>query len=182
MSYYGKKWLIGGLPTGLIMRSTPGNGRYTVVFEREFASLEEIEAVNWAQPAIEYIGTGNAPPGLPEGYGFEVADIQYQNNTRSYHVILKTASQYLGDVTGYQDQIAELESEAAEKDSTISSQASQLQEQAAALSQQTATLQEQASTIADQAATIAELESSGGGAAITSQLEEAYTEGVESNG
>ena len=37
-------------------------------------------------------------------------------------------------------------------------------------------------TITEQAATIQELEQSGGGAAITEQLEAAYQEGVESNG
>ena len=118
MSHYGKRWTIDGLPTGLIMRSVPGNGKYTVVFEREFASLEQIEAVNWAKPTIEYIGPHASEPGLPEGYGFVVDDIQYQSDLKTYHVVLQTASQYLGDVTGYQDQIAELESAAAEKDGT----------------------------------------------------------------
>lgn len=182
MSLYGKRWLIDGLTAGMIMRSVPGNGQYTVVFEREFASLEQIEAVNWAKPTVEYIGPHGSEAGLPEGYGFEVADIRYQNSSRSYQVILKTASQYLGDVTGYQDQIAQLEAAAEEKDDTISAQASQIQEQTAALQEKEATITEQAATIQDQAATIEELESSGGGAVITQQLEAAYQEGVESNG
>lgn len=161
MSLYGKKWLIDGLPAGIIMRSNPSNGRYTVVFEREFASLEQIEAVNWDKPTVEYIGPHGSEDGLPEGYGFEVEDIRYRSSTKSFDVILKTASQYLGDVTGYQDQIDQLEAASAEKDDTISAQASQIQEQTAA---------------------IEELESSGGGAVITQQLEAAYQEGVESNG
>ncbi len=91
------------------MRSNPANGRYTVVFEREFASLEQIEAVNWDKPTVEYIGPHGSEDGLPEGYGFEVEDIRYRSSTKSFDVILKTASQYLGDVTGYQDQIDQLE-------------------------------------------------------------------------
>ena len=131
MSLYGKRWLIDGLTAGMIMRSVPGNGQYTVVFEREFASLEQIEAVNWAKPTVEYIGPHGSEAGLPEGYGFEVADIQEQQET---------------------------------------------------ISEQTAALQEKEATITEQAATIQELEQSGGGAAITEQLEAAYQEGVESNG
>lgn len=182
MSLYGKKWLIDGLPAGIIMRSNPANGRYTVVFEREFASLEQIEAVNWDKPTVEYIGPHGSEDGLPEGYGFEVEDIRYRSSTKSFDVILKTASQYLGDVTGYQDQIDQLEAATAEKDDTISAQASQLQEQKETISEQTAALQEKEATITEQAATIQELEQSGGGAAITEQLETAYQEGVESNG
>lgn len=182
MSLYGKKWLIDGLPAGIIMRSNPSNGRYTVVFEQEFASLEQIEAVNWDKPTVEYIGPHGSEDGLPEGYGFEVEDIRYRSSTKSFDVILKTASQYLGDVTGYQDQIDQLEAASAEKDDTISAQASQIQEQTAALQEKEATITEQAATIQDQAATIEELESSGGGAVITQQLEAAYQEGVESNG
>lgn len=177
-----KKWIIDGLPAGIIMRSNPSNGRYTVVFEREFASLEQIEAVNWDKPTVEYIGPHGSEDGLPEGYGFEVEDIRYRSSTKSFDVILKTASQYLGDVTGYQDQIDQLEAASAEKDDTISAQASQIQEQTAALQEKEATITEQAATIQDQAATIEELESSGGGAVITQQLEAAYQEGVESNG
>ena len=161
MSFYGKKWLVSGLPTGLIMRSVPENGRYTVVFEREFVSLEQIEAVNWAQPAVECVGASENGPGLTEGYGFTVEDIQYDSRVKAYHVVLRTAGQHLGDVTGYQDQITQLERASAEKDKTITAQAA---------------------TIQSQTEQIKALESSGGGAAITAKLEAAYTEGVESNG
>lgn len=187
MSHYSKRWTIDGLPTGLIMRSVPGNGKYTVVFEREFVSLEQIEAVNWAKPTIEYIGPHASEPGLPEGYGFVVDDIQYQSGLKTYHVVLQTASQYLGDVTGYQDQIAELESAAAEKDSALAEQATQLQEQADVLTAQQAVIedqatqiQEQASTIEGQAATIQELQEAGTAAALEADLDAAYEEGVNS--
>lgn len=182
MSFYGKRWMIDGLPVGLIMRSAPSNGRYTVVFEREFASLEQIEAVNWAQPTVEYIGPHGNEAGLPEGYGFTVEDIQYESGTKAYRVVLKTASQYLGDVTGYQDQVAELELTVTDQAAVIQSQTVTIERQESTIQEQTGTISEQECTILEQAATIAELENSGGGAVITSQLEAAYMEGVESNG
>ena len=100
MSLYGDKFKIGGLSCGLVLRGG-ANGEYRVVFEREFASLEQIEALNWDPPAIE----GECI--LPAGYGFTVKDIQYSAATRSYHVVLQVGTQYLGDVTGYQAQVTE---------------------------------------------------------------------------
>lgn len=173
MSYYGKEWLIDGLPTGLIMRNSPGNGCYVVVFEREYATLEQIEAINWAKPTIQYIGTHGNEQGLPEGYGFEVTAIEYYSGTKSYSVKIKTASQYLGDVTGYQDQIAVLENSAAEKDSVIAEQAAQLQDQEDVLTAQQAVIE-------DQAATIQELQEAGTAADLEAELDAAYVEGVNS--
>ena len=102
MSLYGDKFKIGGLSCGLVLRGG-ANGEYRVVFEREYASLEEIEALNWDPPTIE----GECI--LPAGYGFTVKDIQYSASTRSYHVVLQVGTQYLGDVTGYQAQVTELQ-------------------------------------------------------------------------
>lgn len=203
MSLYSRNWKIDGVQAAFIMRGVR-NGSYLVLFEREFAELPQIEAINWAKPTIEHTNPRSSNElGLPEGYGFEVERITYDSTARSYTVEVRVATQYLGDVTEYQDQISQLESAAAEKDNTISAQASQLQEkeatiteqaaaiqekeatiteQTAALQEKEATITEQAATIQDQAATIEELESSGGGAVITQQLEAAYQEGVESNG
>lgn len=106
MGLYGVCARIDGVPCGLIMRDPAANGKYRVVFERERTSIEQIEAINWAAPSIE------AKEGkvclLPEGYGFEMVRITYDSNVRSYTVELKTAQQYLGDVTGYQAQVEEL--------------------------------------------------------------------------
>ena len=44
MSLYGDKFKIGGVSCGLILRGA-ANGEYRVVFEREYASLEQIEAI-----------------------------------------------------------------------------------------------------------------------------------------
>ena len=41
MSLYGEKFKIGGLSCGLVLRGS-ANGEYRVVFEREYASLEQI--------------------------------------------------------------------------------------------------------------------------------------------
>ena len=45
MSAFGKRWMIDGVPAGPINRHYPSNGQYTVIFEREYASLEQIAAL-----------------------------------------------------------------------------------------------------------------------------------------
>ena len=147
MSLYGSSVKIDGVPCGLVMRGA-GNGQYLAVFERELATLEQVEAVRWEQPAIE----GDCI--LPVGYGFTVSDIRYSAATRSYTVVLQVAEQYLGDVTGYQAQVAQLES----------------------------TVARQQEEIREKDDTIAQLESAGGDGTLKAELEAAYEEGVESNG
>ena len=146
MSLYGSSIRIDGIPCGLVMRGS-GNGQYLVVFERELASLEQVEAIHWDKPSIE----GESI--LPVGYGFVVSDIRYTAATRSYTVVLQVGEQYLGDVTGYQSQVAELES----------------------------TVARQQEEIRQKDDTIAQLESEGS-QALKEELETAYEEGVESNG
>ena len=147
MSLYGNKIQIDGVSCGLVMRGSV-NGQYLVVFERELATLEQVEAIHWEQPTIE----GDCI--LPTGYGFTVSDIRYSAATRSYTVVLQVGEQYLGDVTAYQSQVAQLES-------TVAQQRAELQEK-------------------DE--TIAQLESAGGDGTLKAELEAAYEEGVESNG
>lgn len=101
MSLYSKTAQIDGLRFGLVMRGA-SNGVYEIVFERECASLEQIEAVNWAKPTIE----GDTI--LPKDYGFEVERINYSSHDKSYRVTVRVARQYLGDVTEYQEKIEEL--------------------------------------------------------------------------
>ena len=168
MSLYGSKCQIGGLSCGLVLRGSV-NGEYRVVFEREFASLEQIEALNWDPPFIE----GECI--LPAGYGFEVRDIQYSANIRSYTVVLQVAEQYLGDVTGYQAQVAELQG-------TIQTQQNTIAEKDSTIAQQEETIQTQTATIDSQAAAIQELEAAGTAESVKAELQEAYVEGVESNG
>ena len=102
MSLYGNQIQIGGVTCGMVTRGS-SNGRYLAVFEREFASLEGIEAIAWDKPEIQ----GECI--LPQGYGFTVIGISYSSATRSYTVELQVAQQYLGDVAGYQTQVSELE-------------------------------------------------------------------------
>ena len=187
MSAFGKRWMIDGVPAGPINRHYPSNGQYTVIFEREYASLEQIESINWAKPTIQYIGAHGSESGLPEGYGFEVQKIDYTSGTKHYTVTLKTASQYLGDVTGYQDQIAELQTTVTDQastiqtqEATIENQESTIQTQTATISEQECTIQEQASTIEGQAATIQELQEAGTAADLEAGLDAAYEEGVNS--
>lgn len=151
MSLYGETWRIDGVSAGMILRGNV-NGHYKVVIEREFAELAQIEAIHWEKPTVEHLRTDRpAETGLPEGYGFQVTDITYDHTARSYTVELQTAEQYLGDVTGYQAQVAQMQS-----------QMEELTRQAAA-----------AQTQAQQAEQEAQEREDG--------LMEAYREGVESH-
>ena len=151
MGFFGKYWKIDGVTAAFITRGGV-NGQYRVLFERENASLEQIEGINWTRPVIEKLTDRDCEQGLPDGYGFEVVDITYANNTRSYTVTVQTAQQYLGDVTEYQAQVADLQAQV----TALGGQITEAQAQAAA---------------AEQAA-----------AAREAELASAYEEGVESNG
>lgn len=210
MSLYSNTLRIGGVPCGVVTRGSR-NGRYLAVFEREFASLEDIEAISWDKPDIQ----GECI--LPAGYGFTVADIQYAAATRSYTVELQVADQYLGDVAGYVAQVGELEDQVAqqqadlaakaqelesqqatlqtqqetletqaadlaEKESTIESQAADLAAKEETIQTQAADLAEKESTIESQQQTIDTLQASGTAQQVEEKLEAAYQEGVESNG
>ena len=175
MSFFTKSWKFDGVQAAFVMRGSQ-NGRYLVKFEREFASLEDIEGINWTKPAIEHTNP-QCPDefGLPVGYGFTVAGITYDSKTKSYTVELQVAEQYLGDVAGYQSQIDEKDAAIAEKDATISQQAADLAAKETTISQQAATIQSQAETIES-------MEAGGTAEAVKADLQAAYTEGVESNG
>ena len=152
MSLYGAHWKLDGVPAAFVTRGG-GNGRYRVVFEREFAELPAIEAIHWEQPQVEHL-VETPEQGLPEGYGFQVEGITYDSTARSYTVTVRTARQYLGDVTGYQAQIDALRAEAAEKDETIVRQAAELEA----------------------------LEAAGTAESLKADLRAAYQEGVERHG
>lgn len=101
MSLYRNETTIDGLRCG-VSRIGPG-GDYHVIFEREFAGIEQIETINWSHPTL-----GGDLSVLPVGYGFQVVGIDYAHKLQTYTVRLRVQKQYLGDVTGYQAEIAEL--------------------------------------------------------------------------
>lgn len=168
MSLYGNRCSIGGVSCGMVLRGA-ANGEYRAVFEREFASLEDIEGIRWDRPQIQGACI------LPAGYGFTVRDIQYSAATRSYTVVLQVAEQYLGDVAGYQSQMAELEENLAQKDRT-------LEETAASLAEKESAIARKQETIDRQEEALAKLEAAGTAAQVDAQLKAAYQEGVEQNG
>lgn len=121
MSKLGKRWEFDGIPAAFVTRSAV-NGHYCITFEREEASLEQIEQINWDKPSIRRLTDREGELGLPEGYGFELTDIRYQHSSRYFVAEVRTARQYLGDVTGYQDEIKALNNAATEKDALIRDQ------------------------------------------------------------
>lgn len=167
MSNFGETWRIDGVTAAYITRGAV-NGQYRVLFERCNAELSAIEAIHWEHPTVELLRTDvSGILGLPEGYGFTVADISYDYGSRSYTVTVQVAEQYLGDVAGYEAQVAELESQ-------VESALAQAQAALAAAAEKDA-------TIAAQALEIEALQADSG-AAVVETLEQAYQEGVESNG
>ncbi len=106
------KLTIDGVPCAAVVRSN-ANGVYLAVFDRDQASMEDIEGVNWAGPEL------SGPCVLPSGYGFELTGVSYSPSSRRYTAALQVARQYLGDVTGYQARVAELEAENAGKQNAI---------------------------------------------------------------
>lgn len=127
MSLYSKTAKIDGLDFGLVMRGT-ANGQYVVVFEKESATLEQIEGINWAAPTIE----GDTI--LPKEYGYKVEGVTYSSSDKSYRVTVRVARQFLGDVTAYQEQIDELREEKealAGENAAKQSQIDELEEQLA---------------------------------------------------
>lgn len=136
MSFYGKDITIDGVVCGILRRGTV-NGEYVAVFEREHASLERIEGINWARPAVRCKRAADAI--LPDGYGFELRSITYDSGLRAYTVTIRTAVQYLGDVTGYQAQIeaAQAEAEAAQAETERLRQRAELLEAQAAEADET---------------------------------------------
>lgn len=111
---FGRHWKIDGLIAGPITRHGSVNGSYSILFERaNGATIEKIEAIHWDKPKIQELPGNRGLPGLPESYGFQLGNIEYHHNTGHFNVTVTTARQYLGDVTGYQARIEELEGQSA---------------------------------------------------------------------
>ena len=133
--YYSNKTTIDGVRCTVSPVEGLGSGKFRALFERELASLEQIEAIHWDMPQI----TGDSA-GLPEGCGYQVDDITYSNNTLTYQVSFHVQTQYLGDVSGYQAQVAQLETdlESAHEDTAAAQQEAQQAREAAQAAQQEA--------------------------------------------
>lgn len=125
MSKLGTRWELDGIPAAFVTRSAV-NGHYCITFEREEASLEQIEQINWSHPAIRRLTDREDELGLPEGYGFELTDIRYQHSGRYFVAEVRTASQYLGDISGYEAQIAELSRQLAEQQAALEAKTAQV--------------------------------------------------------
>ena len=145
--YYSNNTTIDGVRCTVSPVGGLGSGKFRALFERELASLEQIEAIHWDMPQI----TGDSA-GLPEGCGYQVDDITYAHGTRTYQANFHVLTQYLGDVSGYQAQVAQLETdlEAAHEDTAAAQQEAQQAREAAQTAQQEAqAAQEQVTALED---------------------------------
>ena len=107
MSKLGIRWEIDGIPAAFITRGS-ANGRYCVTFERSEASLDQIEQINWSNPALNRMTESSSELALPFGYGFDLVDLRYQHSTQLFVAELQVSQQYMGDVSDYQVQIQHL--------------------------------------------------------------------------
>ena len=157
--FYGKKWTIDSVPTGLVRRS--GTKEYTVHFERECASIDDIEAINWEQPEIAALESEACP--LPQG-GFDVLGITYDYAKRSYVVTLQLKAEHYGDVSAYAAELAEKTATIAEQEQTIEELGDDLiaaeknaREKAAEIEAKDAKISEQGAQLSEKDSRIAEL-------------------------
>ena len=104
-----EKWRIDGVPAKHILRAGVG-GSYVVAFDKTDATLAEIEGIDWGHPTVVRVNAANNDEGLPYGYGFDVVQITYSSLPKEYVAEIRTAKQFLGDVTGY---VAEIEAQQA---------------------------------------------------------------------
>ena len=149
--YYSNKTSIDGVRCTVSPEGGLGSGKFRALFERELASLEQIEAIHWDMPQI----AGDSA-GLPAGCGYQVDDIAYDHATRTYHVAFHLADQHLGDVSGYQTRVAQLETdlESAHEDTAAAQQeAQQAREAAQAAQQEAQAAQEQVTALEGSLAT-----------------------------
>ena len=137
--YYSNKTSIDGVRCTVSPVEGLGSGKFRARFERELASLEQIEAIHWDMPQI----AGDSA-GLPAGCGYQVDDITYAHATCTYHVTFHVLTQYLGDVSGYQAQVAQLKTDltaAQEEASSAQAAAETAQQEITALEGSLATAQ-----------------------------------------
>ena len=107
MSKLGIRWEIDGVHAAFVTRGS-ANGRYCVTFERSEASLDQIEQINWSNPALNRMTESSSELALPFGYGFDLVDLRYQHSTQLFVAELQVAQQYMGDVSDYQVQIQQM--------------------------------------------------------------------------
>lgn len=134
--YYSNNTTIDGVRCTVSPVGGLGSGKFRALFERELASLEQIEAISWDNPVI----AGDSA-GLPAGCGYQVDDITYAHGTRTYQVAFHVLEQYLGDVSGYQARVAQLETDlaAAQEEAENAQEAAQTAQQAAQAAQEQVT-------------------------------------------
>lgn len=112
------KFRIDGCPVDLVIRNL-NDRKYTLYFDREAGelTLEQLKKINWARPTIDVVEPQK--PGevyLPEGCGFCLQKLSYSSIPDQWVADIKVAAEYLGDVTGYQQKIADMDQQLLDAD------------------------------------------------------------------
>ena len=114
MAFFGRNYKIGGLYCGHIMRMGAHGQTYQIAFEREFATLEQIEAIDWEHLTVETLPTASVPCPLSADYAYKLIKIDYNSDGRYYTASVQMARRLWGDVTGYQAEIDTLQAKVTE--------------------------------------------------------------------
>lgn len=132
MSGFGKHWKIDGLIAGPITRHGSVNGSYSIIFERSSgAALEGIEAIDWSSPTVQRLPScPEKEMGLPEGYGFELANIEYHHNTGRFNVTVRTARKAGTELSGLCDDVMTIDELRARKRELLARKRHELELQA----------------------------------------------------
>lgn len=107
--YYGKNFKVNGLICAMILRKGYAEGRYEMIFERDYCAIEDIESVDWTHIEVEELKGQKSP--LPAGYSFNFKKVEYTSYNKSYVVTVETDKKEYGDITGYQEEIDRLTKE-----------------------------------------------------------------------
>lgn len=119
MAFFGKYYKIGGLYCGHVMRTGMHEQIYQIAFEREFATLEQIEAIDWEHLTVETLPRASTPCPLSADYAYKLIKIDYNSDCRYYMVSVQMDRRLWGDVTGYQAEIDTLQTTVAEKNKAV---------------------------------------------------------------
>lgn len=124
MSLYGQKWTIDGVPTGNVKRC--GVELYKIIFEREYATLDDLDNINWNNPTVVKLIPSEECP-LPSG-SFTQRSVSYNDKKRFFTVSITLDRECYGDVSAYVAELETKQEELDQKDASLAAMSSDLDE------------------------------------------------------
>lgn len=107
------------------VRTGARNGEYILTTRGTCVNAEGIEAIDWDQPTIENLSL-HFRCQLPQGYGYVKDSADYSLERDQWVIKVHVARQYLGDVSQYENRIADLNSTIQSKDAALTAKNQEL--------------------------------------------------------